>query len=112
MRILKSEFNGLTEENTKLKTKHATQNAQLKSRDKFIDELLKFTLILSEKMGLQMGLDSSHADNQDLVQNAQEYFNQNFVQKGPYGMLKLKKQVCDLQELVSQRAAEVDELQK
>lgn len=109
---MKSEFNGLTEENTKLKTKHATQNAQLKSRDKFIDELLKFTLILSEKMGLQMGLDSSHADNQDLVQNAQEYFNQNFVQKGPYGMLKLKKQVCDLQELVSQRAAEFDELQK
>ena len=55
LRILKGEFNGLTEENTKLRTKNATQNAQLKSREKFIDELLKFTLILGEKIGLQVG---------------------------------------------------------
>ena len=91
LRILKSEFHGLLEENTKLKTKHATQNAQIKSRDKFIDELLKFTLILGEKMGLQSSLDASHSESIDLIQNARQFFNQNFVQKGPYQMLRLKK---------------------
>lgn len=45
--VLKSELNALNEENTKLKTKNAIQSDHLKQRDKFIDELLKSTYVMS-----------------------------------------------------------------
>jgi chromosome condensin MukBEF ATPase and DNA-binding subunit MukB len=44
---LKTELNRVTAENTKVKTKLAIQQDHLKNKDKFIDELLKSTYVMS-----------------------------------------------------------------
>ena len=48
----------------------------------------------------------------DLSTSAQNYFTQNFLEKGPYNLLRMKKQVNDLKELLQHKNEEIDELQK
>lgn len=119
--VLKSELNALNEENTKLKTKNAIQSDHLKQRDKFIDELLKSTYVMSQAMNAggfgefrktleqlkaarKLSKGESKTESQklqnDLNQQAQDYFQQNFLEKGPYNMLKLKKQLNEMKELL------------
>ena len=49
---LKTELNRVTAENTKVKTKLAIQQDHLKNKDKFIDELLKSTYVMSQAIGM------------------------------------------------------------
>ena len=48
----------------------------------------------------------------ELNTSAQNYFTQNFLEKGPYNLLKMKKQVNDLKELLQHKNEEIDELHK
>lgn len=45
--LLKNELNRVNDLNTKLKTKGSAKDCQLKNKDKFIDELLKSTYVMS-----------------------------------------------------------------
>lgn len=46
------DLNRVTDDNTKLTTKQAILKDQIKSKDKFIDELLKSTYVMSQAMGM------------------------------------------------------------
>ena len=50
--IIKMDLNRVQDENTKLRTKNMIQKENLKSKDKFIDELLKSTYVMSQAMGM------------------------------------------------------------
>ena len=50
--------------------------------------------------------------NKELNSSAQNYFAQNFLDKGPYNLLRMKKQVNDLKELVQLKNEEIEELSK
>lgn len=143
---LKTELNRVTAENTKAKTKLAIQQDHLKNKDKFIDELLKSTYVMSQAIGmgglgnLKRSLAQSRAIaksalqkqnksprddsgqkildpqqkrmNKELNSSAQNYFAQNFLDKGPYNLLRMKKQVNDLKELIQLKNEEIEELSK
>ena len=47
MITLKTDLNRVYDENTKYRTKNAIQLDHLKNKDKFIDELLKSTYVMS-----------------------------------------------------------------
>lgn len=111
----------------KLKTKNTIQKDHLKTKDKFIDELLKSTYVMSQAMGMggfnqlktnilsmrngskgkkqsnSMGGTPDIIDfdkNEKMNSAAHNYFRQNFLEKGPYNILKLKKQVNQLKEII------------
>ena len=46
------ELNRVNDSFLKLKTKQANLNNQMKNKDKFIDELLKSTYVMSKAMGM------------------------------------------------------------
>ena len=134
------DLNRVNDENTKLKTKHAILKDQIKNKDKFIDELLKSTYVMSQAMGmggfgslkktlielrrskrgskLKKNQDDESGDKKENLKAEQmnnaahNYFQQNFLEKGPYNLLKLKKQVNELKEMLSNKNEEIFDLKR
>ena len=97
----------MKDEVTKTKTRNAILNEQLKAKDKFIDELLKSTYMMNQAMNtgppeLQGEEKKEGTPSKGGIKNANKTY-QELLEKGPYSILKLKKQVADLKEMIQNK---------
>jgi hypothetical protein len=84
--VNKNELNQAVEEVTKLKTRLAILSEQDKNKDKFIEDLVKQIFALSS------AIDSpDEFQSQMNMEQQMGHFIQNFMKKGPYKVLKMKK---------------------
>lgn len=105
--MLKSRMNRIHEELTRTKTRNAILQEQLKAKDKFADELLQSTFKANQARG-KPNAESSHP-------GSTKNFPGTLAGSGPkgerpYSVLKLRKQVNDLRELVQNKTQENEEL--
>jgi hypothetical protein len=105
---------------TKTKTRYAILQEHMKSKDKFIDELLKSTQFMNSAIlngtDAQAIRDMVHQQVSSAIPkdtgNADSSAYRELMENGPYSILKLKKKCQDLKSLLQLKTIENEDLNK